>query len=53
MFSLRYEAPVAAIETFGAVVAHGEDFAGGDDEVAVLDVAGDARRAQLAVTLGS
>lgn len=33
------EAPVAAIETFGAVVAHGEDFAGGNDEVAVLNVA--------------
>ena len=37
----RDEAPVAAIEAFGAVVAHGEDFAGGDDEVAVLDVAGE------------
>lgn len=35
------EAPVAAIEAFGAVVAHGEDFAGGDDEVAVLNVAGE------------
>ena len=35
------EAPVAAIKAFGAVVAHGEDFAGGDDEVAVLDVAGE------------
>ncbi len=36
----RDEAPVAAVEAFGTVVAHGEDFAGGDDEVAVLNVAG-------------
>src|ERR1700682_2292488 len=34
------EAPVAAVEALGAVVAHGEDLAGGDDEVAVFDVAG-------------
>jgi hypothetical protein len=35
------EAPVAAVEAFGAVVAHGEDLAGRDDEVAVLDMAGE------------
>ena len=35
------EAPVAAVEAFGAVVAHGEDLAGRDDEVAVLNVAGE------------
>src|ERR1700730_11728404 len=34
------EAPVAADERLGAVVADGEDLAGGDDEVAVFDVAG-------------
>ena len=34
------EAPVAAVEAFCAVVAHGEDFAGRDNEVAILDVAG-------------
>ena len=34
------EAPEAAVEGFGAVVAHGEDGAGGYDEVAVDDVAG-------------
>src|SRR5579859_436320 len=34
------EAPVAAVERLGAVVAHGEDLAGGHDEVAVDDVAG-------------
>jgi hypothetical protein len=34
------EAPVAAIETFGAVVAHGEDLAGRYDKIAVDDVAG-------------
>jgi hypothetical protein len=37
----RDEAPVAAIEAFGAVVAHGEDLAGRDDEIAVLNVAGE------------
>jgi hypothetical protein len=35
----RDEAPVAAVETFGAVVAHGEDFAGRDGEITVLNVA--------------
>ncbi len=34
------EAPVATIEALGAVVAHGEDLAWGDDEVAIDDVAG-------------
>ena len=36
----RNEAPVAAVEAFGAVVTHGEDPAGRNDEIAVLDVAG-------------
>src|SRR5437762_7188033 len=35
------EAPEAAVEAFGAVVAHGEDFAGRNDEVAVDDVVGE------------
>ena len=35
------EAPEAAVEALGAVVAHGEDLAGRDDEIAVLDVAGE------------
>src|ERR1700761_8885652 len=51
----RDEAPVAAVEAFGAVVAHGEDFAGGDDEVAILDVAGEFGRpagSDVAVVVG-
>jgi hypothetical protein len=36
----RDEAPEAAVGRLGAVVAHGEDGAGGDDEVAVDDVVG-------------
>src|SRR5271169_5574169 len=32
------EAPEAAVEAFGAVVAHGEDLAGRYDEVAIDDV---------------
>ena len=35
------EAPETAVEAFGAVVAHGEDFAGRNDEVAVDDVVGE------------
>jgi hypothetical protein len=34
------EAPEAAIEAFGTVVAHGEDASGGDDEIVALDEAG-------------
>src|SRR5277367_5140635 len=34
------ESPETAVEAFGAVVAHGEDFARRDDEVAVNDVIG-------------
>src|SRR3954469_17524012 len=37
----RDEAPEAAIEAFGAVVAHGEDLPGRHDEVAVDDVVGE------------
>ena len=37
----RDEAPEAAVEALGAVVAHGEDLAGRDDEVAVLNVVGE------------
>src|SRR5271170_4083407 len=37
----RNEAPVAAVEALGAVVAHGEDFSGRDYEIAVLNVAGE------------
>src|SRR5208283_4559516 len=36
----RDEAPVAAVERLGAVVAHGEDGSGRDDEVAIDDVVG-------------
>src|SRR5271170_5982755 len=36
----RDEAPETAVEAFGAVVAHGEDLAGWDDQVAVYDVGG-------------
>jgi hypothetical protein len=36
----RDETPETTVETFGAIVAHGEDLAGGNDEVAVDDVAG-------------
>src|SRR6266566_1608745 len=35
------EAPETAVEAFGAVVAHGEDLAGRNDEVAVDDVVGE------------
>ena len=35
------KAPVTTVERFGAVIAHGEDLAGRDDEVAVLDVVGE------------
>jgi hypothetical protein len=35
------EAPVAAVEGLGTVVAHGEDLAGGNYEVAVYDVFGE------------
>ena len=38
------ESPEAAVEGLGAVVAHGEDFAGWDDEVAVDDVVGQVER---------
>jgi len=36
----RDKTPVAAVEAFGAVVAHGEDLAGRDDEISILNVAG-------------
>jgi hypothetical protein len=36
----RDEAPEATVGALGAVVAHGEDHAGGDDEVVALDVVG-------------
>jgi hypothetical protein len=38
------EAPVAAVEALGAVVAHGEDFARRNDEVVALDVVGEIER---------
>jgi hypothetical protein len=44
---LRDEAPVAAVEAFGAVVAHGEDVAGRNDEVVALDVRGEVLTPEL------
>src|ERR1700723_2345127 len=37
----RDKSPKTAVEAFGAVVTHGKDFAGRDDEVAVNDVIGE------------
>ena len=37
----RHEAPEAAIQALGAVVAHGKNIAGRNDEVAVLNVIGE------------
>ena len=37
----RNKAPETTVEAFGAVVAHGEDFSGRDDEVAILNVVGE------------
>src|ERR1700733_1776052 len=37
----RHEAPEAAVEALGTVVAHREDLARRDDEVAILDVIGE------------
>ena len=36
-----YESPETAVEAFGAVVSHGEDLAGRNDEIAIDDVVGE------------